>query len=98
MGVAMPELAGLRASFASSMRQRSCPIALRMPACDFSGANRFSPPSVGSSTLIDSRSAYRPAAASSSGDASGMVLRWMYPAKAWSSRRLRATSTSCSIV
>ena len=41
------------------------------------GASRARPAFVGSSTLIDSRSAWRPAWWISSGSASGMVLRWI---------------------
>ena len=43
----------------------------------FSGASRASDSALGSSTLIDRRSAWHPASSISSGLASGMVLRWM---------------------
>jgi hypothetical protein len=66
-----------RSAFASTMRSWVWPIADLMLVADFSGARRVSAASVGSSRLIDSRSAQRPACSISQGLASGMVLRWM---------------------
>ncbi len=68
---------GAPRSFAAAMRAATRPMEARMEASDFSGASWRSDSSRGSSTLIESRSAWRPASASSSGDASGMILRWM---------------------
>ena len=69
--------ADARASRASSMCSRSRPIERWIALVSFSGASCFRPASVGISTLMLSRSAYRPARRSSSSLASGMVLRWM---------------------
>ncbi len=66
-----------RSSFACAMRSRICPIAAWIAAPSFSGASRSRLASVGSSRLIDSRSAKRPACSISQGLASGIVFRWM---------------------
>ena len=67
-------------------------------ASSFSGANATSPSAVGSSMLIDSLSAHSPASAISSGLASGIVLRWIYPWNPCSCRNVFATRIICSIV
>jgi hypothetical protein len=56
---------------------RSRAIERRTAAKSFSGASDWSDCTVGSSTLMLSRSAYRPAWASNSSLASGIVFRWM---------------------
>ena len=48
---------GARFSFAASMPRRSLPIERRMLEASFSGASAASDVAVGSSTLIESRSA-----------------------------------------
>ena len=52
-------------------------MALRMVAACFWGASFSSELAFGSSTLIDRRSAKRPARSIRFGSASGMVFRWM---------------------
>ncbi len=62
---------------ASSSLPLSRAMAVRISLGFFSGASLSRAPSVGSSILVESRSAQRPASTSSSGAALGMTLRWI---------------------
>jgi hypothetical protein len=66
-----------RPSFASAMRSCIWPMAAWIESPSFSGASRPRLASVGSSRLMDRRSAHSPACSISHGLASGMVFRWM---------------------
>jgi hypothetical protein len=85
-------------AFTSSRRMRMRPIVTLIDPTFFSGANVVSDSAVGISMLTDSRSAKRPASAISRSSASGIVFRWMYPRKSCTSRSVRATRVSSSIV
>ncbi len=66
---------GALRSFPASMPKRTWPMDFRMMSPRFSGARVMSVSSRGSSTLTETRSAYAPACAMSSGDAPAMSLR-----------------------
>ncbi|OPZ58559.1 MAG: hypothetical protein BWY88_01001 [Synergistetes bacterium ADurb.Bin520] len=71
-----------RSSSASRMCSARNPMGPKIPSRVLAGARRRSPASVGSSMLTLMRSARRPRRDTSSGEAPGMALAWMYPPKA----------------